>query len=252
MNGGSNLQTQTQQAPSWQVPYQQEGLNQSLAQYQNPGNLVAPFAPQQEQAISGVTNLTQNGGPATQQAASNFVTNTLNNGPTSNPYLGQMFNQAAQATQNQLASQFAGSGRNVDQSQALAGQQLNNLATDIYGGAYNTGVQQQLGALQMANPVTQQAYQNYGNLFGAGQNVQNLAQQYIQAPQNSLNQYLSRTNGALGQTGTFNPACNAGAGALGGALAGGGLGQTIGSMFGGSGGSYGSLLGAIGGGLLGG
>lgn len=308
MDGGSQNQSTTTQAPSWQQGYQQYGLNQSLSQYQNTPQLVAPFAPQQEQAINNISSLANGtggsgqtsyqppqmfAGPAQMTApgappdagslganvaqaggmpgqsgqagggssssggpwinsAQNYITNTLNGSPSSNPYLDSMFSRAANQTQPRLASEFAGAGRNVDASQGLRSQELNDLATGIYGGAYNTGVQQQENAAAMAPSILNSQLGLQNSLYGAGQNVQNLAQQYIQAPQNSLNQYLSRANGSLGQTSTFNPAFNAGAGALGGALTGSSLGQNIGNMFGGSGGDWGSLLGALGGGLLGG
>lgn len=251
MQGGSTQQTQTQQAPSWQQPFQQAGLQQSLNQLQNTNQLVAPFAPQQNQAISNITNLANNGDPGT-NAAGNFITNTLNGNVETNPMLGQLFQQGANQIQNQLGSQFAGAGRNVDQSQGQTAQALGNFASQLYGNAFNTEAGLQTSALGAApsNLSSQLGLQNA--LFGAGQNVQNLGQQYIQAPQNALNQYLSRVTGNLGATSTFNPAFNAGAGALGGALVGSGIGNSIGSTFGGNGGTWGSLLGSVAGGLLGG
>jgi len=88
-------------------------------------------------------------------------------------------------------------------------------------------------------------------LYGAGQNVQNLAQQYIQAPQTSLNQYLARVNGNLGSTQAtpYNPV----AGAVGGGLLGANLGNAVGGYFNNSGSSgWGSLLGGLAGAFLGG
>lgn len=242
----SSQQSQTAQAPSWQQPYQQAGLQQSLSQLQNTNQLVAPFAPQQEQAISNITNLGNNGDAGT-NAAGNFITNTLNGNVQTNPMLGQLFSQGANQIQNQLASQFAGAGRNVDQSQGQTAQALGNFASQLYGNAFNTEAGLQTSALGAAPSNLNSQLGLQQALYGAGQNVQNLGQQYIQAPQNALNQYLSRVNGNLGTTATFNPAFNAGAGALGGALVGGQLGNNL------SGGStWGSLLGSLAGGLLGG
>lgn len=236
----TGTQTLTQSGAPWQVPYQQYGLNQAYSAYQNPGNLVAPFAPQQEQAIQGITDLTNN--PTALNAATQYNNNILQNGPTQNPYLDSMFGQAAQRTQSQLASEFAGAGRNVDQSAGLRGQQLNDLATQIYGGAYNTGVQQQEQAAQLAPTLNNTAYGNQSSLFGAGGQVQNLANQYIQAPQNALNQYLNRTNGFNLGSQTSQPIYSNPAGnALGGAM----LGNAVGSLFGGNGGTYGSILGGL-------
>jgi hypothetical protein len=246
MQGGSTQQTQTQQAPSWQQPYQQLGLQDSLSQLQNTNQLVSPFSSQQNQAISNITNLANNGDPGT-TAAGNFITNTLNGNVQQNPELNSLFQQGANQIQQQLGSQFAGAGRNVDQSQGQTAQALGTFGSQLYGNAFNTEAGLQTSALGAApnNLNSQLGLQN--SLYGAGQNVQNLGQQYIQAPQNFLNQYLSQVNGNLGATSTFNPAFNAGAGALGGALVGSNLGS---SLSGGS--SLGSLIGALGGGLLGG
>lgn len=246
MQGGSTQQTQTQQAPSWQQPYQQVGLQDSLSQLQNTNQLVSPFSSQQNQAISNITNLANNGDPGT-NAAGNFITNTLNGNVQQNPQLNSLFQQGANQIQQQLGSQFAGAGRNVDQSQGQTAQALGTFGSQLYGNAFNTEAGLQTSALGAApnNLNSQLGLQN--SLYGAGQNVQNLGQQYIQAPQNFLNQYLSQVNGNLGATSTFNPAFNSSAGALGGALVGSNLGS---NLSGGS--SIGSLIGALGGGLLGG
>jgi len=236
----SGTQTVTQTGAPFQVPYQQYGLNQAYNAYQNPGTMVAPFAPQQEQAIQGITDLTNN--PQALNAASDYTTNVLRNGPTQNPYLDAMFGQAAQRSQSQLASEFAGAGRNVDQSAGLRGQQLNDLATQIYGGAFNTGVQQQMGAAQLAPTINNTQYANQNALFGAGGQVQNLANQYIQAPQNALNQYLNRTNGFNLGTQTSQPLYS---NPLGSALGGASLGSALGGLFGGNGSTYGSILGGL-------
>lgn len=73
--------------------------------------------------------------------------------PSSNPYLHDTFNQAANAVQNKLGSEFAGYGRNPTASTAAQADQMNQLATQIYGGAYNTGIQQMQGALNESPQV---------------------------------------------------------------------------------------------------
>lgn len=250
--GGSSNQTTTTQAPSWQLPYQQYGANQSLGQFDNvnsPTQLVAPFSSQQNQAIKGVTDLATNN--PTSGAVNSWVTNTLNGSPANNPYLNSEFNQAADATQDRLSSEFAGAGRNVTGSLPLRSDELNNLATSLYGSAYNTGVQEQETAAGMAPGAVDTSMGLQKGLFDTGQQVQNQAQQYITAPQNFLNQYLARVNGNLGSTTTQPVYFNQGLMGLGGASLGSTLGKTIGSTFGGSGGDWGSLLGTLGGGLLG-
>jgi hypothetical protein len=63
--------------------------------------------------------------------------NYLPGNPNGNPYLDQTFDMAALRTQNQLSSEFARGGRNVEASQPIRSQQLGDLATQIYGGAYD-------------------------------------------------------------------------------------------------------------------
>jgi hypothetical protein len=155
--------------------------------------------------------------------------------------------------QNRLSSEFAGSGRNVIGSLPVQSDQLNNLATQLYGGAYNTGVQQQENALAQAVPLEQQQFNAQQQLFNAGGQVQNLAQQYIQAPQSFLNNYLSQVNGDLGRTSStqqpYSPFLQGVSNAGVGSQIGNALGGAIGSYFGSdNGGSWGSLIG----GLLGG
>lgn len=241
MNPGSTNQTTTQTSPAFQTPYQNYGLNQAMSYYQGGGTPIAGFSPMQNEALGGVQNLATNN-PVT-NAASNYTTNVLNNGPESNPYLNSMFNQAAQQTQNQLASQYAGAGSNVGNSQAARADQLNNLATNIYGGAYNTGIQQQEAAAAGAPGVQGMQYNDLNALYGGGANVQGLAQQYAAQPYTSLQQYMGMVGPNMGQQTTTPYYYNQGAGALGGALTGVGLANNLGIN---------PILGAIGGGILGG
>lgn len=79
----------------------------------------------------------------------------------SNPYLDATFNQAANAVQNRVSSEFAGSGRNLESSIPVQNDQLNQLATQIYGGNYANERQLQSQAAQQA-PLASQA--NVSNL----------------------------------------------------------------------------------------
>ncbi len=258
MNQGTNTtQVQTAQAPSWQLPYQQYGLNQATAQYNgvsSPQQLVAGFSPQQNQAISGITSLATNN--PTLNSASGYVNSVLNGSPANNPYLNSEFNQAANTVQNRLESEFAGAGQPVVNSLPVQSDELNNLATDLYGGAYNTGVQQQENALGNSGNVVNNQLGLQQGLFNAGGAIQNLGQQYIQAPQTFLNQYLSQINGNLGSTATTQQPLSttqqiaqAGVGASAGSSLGSTLGGLIGKWLGNgsTGSSVGGLLGALGG-----
>jgi hypothetical protein len=237
-------QTTTTTPPAYQLPYLQYGLNQSKQLYDQ-GNQVIPFAPQSETALSGIEQRATQGSPLV-GTAQDYAQKSLNGGFLgSNPYLDQTFNQAALATQNQLASQFAGAGRNVDASQGLRSQQLNDLATKIYGGNYANERALQQGVLGSVLPLANQDYVDLAQLRGVGSDVEGLAREYASAPGQALDQYLGRVSGNMGQT-TSQPLYRNSAGSiLGGALLGSQLGSSVSSN------PYAGLIGAVGGGLLG-
>lgn len=239
-------QTVTQSPPAWQLPYLQQGLQQANDLYQNGGTPVVPFSPYSEQAIQGTAQRAQNGSPVV-GAANDYITKSLQGGFLgSNPYLDQTFNRAAMATQGQLASQFAGAGRNIDASQGNRSQQLNDLATQIYGGAYGQERQLQQQSVGSAIPLANQDYVDLAQLRGAGTDVEGLAREYASQPANALNQYLGQVGAIPAGSTTSSPIYrNTGAGIAGGALAGAQLGSSLSSS------PWAGWLGAIGGGLLG-
>jgi hypothetical protein len=238
-------QTTTTQPPAFQLPYLQYGLGQAKSAYDQGGAPVIPFSPYSEQALTGVAQRAQTGSPLV-SSAQDYAQKSLQGGFLgSNPYLDATFNKAALATQNQLASQFAGAGRNVGASEGVRSQQLNDLATGIYGGAYNQERQLQQGVLGSVLPLANQDYVDLGQLGNAGSAVEGKAQEYAQQPGQALDQYLGRVTGQFGSTTTSPLYKNTGASILGGALLGGGLGSNV------FGGQYGGLVGAGIGGLLG-
>lgn len=239
-------QTVTTSPPAWQLPYLQYGLGQAQDLYQNGGTPVVPFSPYSEQAIQGTADRATAGSP-TVGAANDYIMKSLQGGFLgSNPYLDQTFNQAALRTQDRLASQFAGSGRNVDASYGNRSQELNDLATQIYGGAYGQERQLQQQSVGQAIPLANQDYVDLAQLRGAGQSVEGLAQEYAGQPANALNQYLGQVGAIPAGSTTTSPIYrNSGAAIAGGALAGAQLGSSLSSS------PWAGWLGAIGGGLLG-
>jgi hypothetical protein len=173
----------------------------------------------QEQALGQTQKLASN--DPTTNAATNLSTSTLNgNYLNSNPYLNQTFNQAADQTQNRLSSEFAGAGSNVQNSAPVRSDELNNLATGIYGQNYQDERNRQQQTLGMAPQTQGLGYNDINALFSGGQQVQQLGQQYANAPSQWLQQYLQQVSPGLGQQSTTPQFYNQGAGALGGALAG--------------------------------
>lgn len=182
--GGTPSQTTTTtEPPAFIQPYMQDAAAQSRSLYNQgpsqyyPGQTVVPFSGQTEQAMGMTENRAINGSPVN-QAAQGFAARTLNQDPTSqfgtasnpyasntwqeggNPYLDQTFNRAADSVQNRLSSQFAGSGRNIDASRPAQAQEMNDLATGIYGGAYDSDQNRQMAAYQQAHSIGAQGYEN--------------------------------------------------------------------------------------------
>jgi hypothetical protein len=222
-----------------------------------PGNTVVPFSSQTEAALGG-TEARALGGSPVNRAAQDYATRTLNTAPTSqfggasNPYLDAQFNRAADSVQNRIQSGFAGSGRNIEAGRPVAAQEMNDLATGIYGGAYENErnrmaqdlAQQratQFSVAGMAPNLANQDYVDLQQLSGVGGQVEDFAGRLMEdqaarfdfaqnAPQTNLDNYLARITGAYpggtttGVTPTYR---NRSAGALGGLTAGAGLGTAL-------------------------
>jgi hypothetical protein len=275
--GGSKNQTSTTttEPPKYLQPFLQQGMqgaqglyNRGPAQYY-PGETVVGFSPETEQALGMQSSRATQGSPL-MGAANSYATNLLNGGgaPTfgggSNPQLDAMFGQAANSTQTRLSSEFAGSGRNLDASRPARAEELGNLATSIYGGAYESerdrmaselGQQraQQFGVLGMAPQMAQADYADIDRLRGVGAAREDLSGRTMEdqaarfdfqqnAPGVNLDQYLARLQGYPGGTSSATTPIyrNTGAGVLGGA----GMGY---QMFG----PWGALAGGVLGGMSG-
>lgn len=298
-SSGSQNTTTTAEPPAFIRPYMQYGAQQSRALYETGGpqyyggNTIVPFSQQTEDAL-GMTEERARQGSSVTNAAQDYATNTLSTAPTSqfgtgpnpygsvnNPYLDATFNKAADSVQQRLGSQFAGSGRNVDASRAVNADELNNLATNIYGGAYEnerTRGQQsyeserdrmaqdldrqrsmQFGVAGLAPQLANQDYVDINALGGVGGQVEDLTGRLMEdqaarwdfsqnAPQMNLDNYLARVTGAYpGQNATQTTPTyrNRTAGAAGGAIAGAQMGSQIYP-------GWGTAIGAVAGGLLGG
>lgn len=225
--GGGGSETTRVEPPAYQLPYLQTGLGRADQLYgqSSQGQNVIPFSPYSEAAMGGTAARAAQGSPVT-SAAQQYATRGLQGGFLgSNPWLDATFNRAADATQGRLATQFAGAGRNVGASQFQRAQELNDLATGIYGGNYQFERGMQQGLVPQAAGLANQDYVDLGQLGGVGQQVEGLAGEYANAPGNALQQYLLNVRGNdYGQTTTApRQRGNSTAGLLGGLLGLGGL-----------------------------
>jgi hypothetical protein len=247
MAGSSGSQTQRTEPPKYQLPFLQHGTEQARQLYdwqqQDPSRIVAGQNGSTIDALRRTADMARDGNGIT-GAAGSLAQQTLNGDfLNANPYLDQTFNRAALATQNQLASQFAGAGRNIGASEGLRSQQLNDLATQIYGGNYanERAIQQQ--TLGMSPGLAQGQYADLDRLLGVGQLQEGYAQQQLDARGTALDDYMRRVSGNMGSTVKTSGGGNQAAGALGGAMAG----AQMGSIFGPWGAGIGGVLGGIGG-----
>lgn len=195
-NGGqqpAGQTTVTQAPPSYMGPYIGTALGQAGNLLQGPGpqyypgQTVADFSQPQEQAFGGIQN---------------FAGNLLQNGGGSNPYEDAMFNRAAQGTQNQLASEFAGAGRNVGASLPNRSQQLNDLATQFYGGQYQNNINNAFHAGDAMLGVGNQIQQQTQNEINANRQKYDY---YQHLPQTMLSQYEQNLSGVQPGSQTSNP-----------------------------------------------
>ena len=242
MGGGGGGGTQRVEPPKYQLPFLQSGVQRADALYRQQvnGSNIAPLSTESQQALGGITARATQGSDVN-RGASSLAATTLNGGFLgANPYLDATFNKAALATQGQLASQFAGSGRDVEGSRGLRAQELNDLATSIYGGAYDAERNRQQQVLGMAPGIANQDYFDMNQLASVGASREGYQQELLDAPGNALDEYIGRVSGNMGQTIKTDQARNRGAGALGGAM----MGSQMGGQFGGMGSMWGGLIGA--------
>lgn len=184
MSGGGSTGQQTSQSgsttnslPSWLTSPYQSALGNSTNLYNS--ELGATSAPSQSLLTSGLSSIS-GVNPQSIGAADSALTGILGGGlngnassaynasnplltqeasgslmnTNTNPYLQQSYNQGLQGIQNNVDSQFGAAGRNVLASAPVQADQASNLATNLYGGAYNTN----LGATQNAQSLVSGNY----------------------------------------------------------------------------------------------
>ncbi len=257
---GTSQSTNTVNTGPWssQAPYLQDAFAQAQQNYGTAkdnkyytGESVAPLNDAQNSALRATIGIGSGVNPGVAAAGRNNA-DTLNGkylDPSSNPYLKDTFNSAADAVTRQYqtatAPQTAGAmesagryGSGAYQNQVHGnrldlGKSLNNLATGIYGGNYQAERGNQMTAAGQAGGINQAQYINPTAALGAGGVQQTQRQNEDSArmaaynynrdqPTNALNSYIGQIQGNYGQNGTTTQQTpyysNPGASALGGAL----------------------------------
>lgn len=214
----------------------------------DPNSLVAPLNATQKQGLADITNTANsNINPSASAAAANqWETSGALLNPENNPYLKNTFNLAANSVQNQLATEFAGNGSNVINSLPVQSDEMNNLATQLYGGAYQQGLNTMTQASALAPSIQSGTYLPGEQLYTAGQTEQQQAQNQINAPYNALSWYSSLLglNGSSGMGQTSSQSGNPWSTAIGAGIGAYGLYSGLSSLFAGMGSGYGAAAAA--------
>lgn len=179
--GGGGQSTTVQSIPDELKPlataYTQKAMGLSDQPYQAyTGQRFADLNAVQGQGIQDIVSRATQGSPIMDQANQTLM-QTLQGGQT-NPYLDAMVNKAQQNVIGNFNTATAGSGSfgNAGLGQQLS-QGLGDVATQMYGNAYNTDRANQMRALGMAQSYGNQAYSDANQLLNAGQMLQDQAQQ---------------------------------------------------------------------------
>ena len=194
--GGSGGQSTTVQSiPDELKPlasaYTQKAMGLSDQPYQAyTGDRFADLNQVQLQGLQNTVNRATQGSPVMDQANQTLI-NTLQGGQT-NPYLDSLVNKAQQNVIGNYNTATVGSGSFGNAGlQNQLGQNLGDVATQMYGNAYNTDRANQMQALGMAQSYGNQAYTDASQLLNAGQTLQDQSQQQQDF---DYQQYLEQQN----------------------------------------------------------
>jgi hypothetical protein len=179
--GGGGGQTSTQTISPELRPlaeaYTQRALQLGEQQFTPyTGQRFAEFNPMQSQALESIQQRAQAGNPL-QQSAETALQQSIQGGNT-NPFLDAMVNRAQQNVLGQSRSAMIGSGSFGNSGiQEVTERNLGDVATQMYGQAYDQDRARQMQAIGMAPQLRQAGYQDATQLLNAGQIAQNQAQQ---------------------------------------------------------------------------
>jgi hypothetical protein len=172
----------------------------------------------QQAGIGMIQDRALNGDPTMNQANSTLQ-QTLKGGQT-NPYLDAMVNKAQTGVMANMGALQARSGSFGNSGIAQTGaQQMGDIATQMYGNAYNTDRANQMSALQLAPTYGNQTYNDASQLMKAGGQMQDQAQQgkdfaynQFQEKQNTPYKQMSAYTGLLGSSGSTSTQSSSGGG----------------------------------------
>lgn len=208
--GGGGNSTTTPTIPTELKPladlYVKQATNIANTPFQSyQGQRYADLNQNQNTGINMIANRAMNGSQTMSNAEGSL--NQFIQGGNTNPYLDQMVNKAQTQVKNNFMNSAISSGSFGNSGlQQQYGQGMADIATQMYGNAYNTDQANRMQAINMAPTFGNAAYQDAGQLINAGNMQQNNAQQNLdfgfqqfQDQQNYPFKQLQATGGVIGQ-----------------------------------------------------
>jgi hypothetical protein len=194
MSGGGTNTVSSQTVPAWLQPYltsniaEGQQLNAGGGPQYYPGQQVAGLTPLTEMGIGGVADTALSPNASTTAQAQNMnIESGAYLDPSSNPYLAGTLTTAEQGVQNPITSEFGAAGRNVLASAPVQSSAMNQLANQIYGGAYQSGMQNMVQSQFAAPTLDQGTYLPSQELMTTGADVQQQNQNQINAAMQQYN-----------------------------------------------------------------
>jgi hypothetical protein len=180
--GGPGDSTTTQEIPEELKPlataYSDKAMNLGEQSY-NPygGQRYADLNPVQNTGL-GMTVDRALQGSQTMNNAEGGLNQMMGGGQ--NPYLDAMYDQAAGKVAGSVNSNFSQAGRYGSGAHTGAlTEGLGDMATNLYGGAYEADQGRRMQAIGMAPEFAQQDYADAGQMMNAGQILQDQSQQSL-------------------------------------------------------------------------
>lgn len=208
-SGGGGTSTTTQNIPDELKPLATAYTGKAIAlgdQPYNPyqGQRYTGLNPTQNTGIGMVQNRALSGSATTDNAENQL--NQMISGGATNPYLDATYAKAADQVTNSVNSNFSQAGRYGSGAQTdVLSRNLGDLATNIYGGAYENDRGRQMQAIGMAPQFGDLAYKDASQLLNVGQIQQDDSQnpldfqfQQFQEKENDPYKKLAAMSGVFG------------------------------------------------------
>ena len=173
--------------PDWQAEYLQDIAGQAKGESQSPlsyypGQSVAGFTPEQTEAQNRAAARARAGSDLTRAGQNEILKTTRGDyvNPESNPWLKSFYDKAAEVAMPQIDTSAQQAGRYGSNAWGtMKGKTAADLATGIYGGAYNQERDRQAQATALAPQYAELDYNDISKIAAIGEEKRGMAQTLI-------------------------------------------------------------------------